>query len=59
VLPGITGWAQINYGHADSLEDTMMKLEYDPYYIKYLSISMDVFILWQTIKTVLLRRGAG
>jgi exopolysaccharide biosynthesis polyprenyl glycosylphosphotransferase len=59
VLPGITGWAQINYGHADSLEDTMMKLEYDLYYIKYLSVSLDVFIVWQTIKTVLLRRGAG
>lgn len=59
VLPGITGWAQVNYGHADSVEDTAVKLEYDLYYIKYLSLSIDLYIMWHTFKIVLLRRGAG
>jgi lipopolysaccharide/colanic/teichoic acid biosynthesis glycosyltransferase len=59
VRPGITGWAQINYEHADSVEDTIKKLEYDLYYIKYLSQSLDLYIIFQTIKTLLLTRGAG
>jgi len=58
VRPGITGWAQINHKYGDSPEDAARKLEYDLYYIKHLSPAMDAFILFHTLKTVLLRRGA-
>ena len=44
VRPGITGWAQINYKYGDSLEDTITKLEYDLYYIKNMSWSLDNYI---------------
>jgi exopolysaccharide biosynthesis polyprenyl glycosylphosphotransferase len=57
VQPGITGWAQINYGYAATVEDTSVKLEYDLYYIKHRSILMDLGILLQTIGTVFGRRG--
>jgi len=56
--PGITGWAQINHKYGDSLEDAARKLEYDLYYMKDLSPSMDAYILFHTLKTVLLSRGA-
>ena len=59
VPPGITGWAQINCGHGDTPEDTRVKLEYDLYYIKHMSQSLDLFIMFQTVKTVLLARDAG
>jgi sugar transferase (PEP-CTERM system associated) len=58
VRPGITGWAQINYKYGDTLEDTIKKLEYDLYYIKNMSLSMDVLIMFHTIKAMLLFRGA-
>ena len=58
VRPGITGWAQINYKYGDTLEDTITKLEYDLYYIKNASFSMDMFIIFRTIKAMLLTRGA-
>jgi sugar transferase (PEP-CTERM system associated) len=58
VRPGITGWAQINYKYGDTLEDTMRKLEYDLYYIKHMSPSLDIFIIFHTIKAMLLSRGA-
>jgi sugar transferase (PEP-CTERM system associated) len=58
VKPGITGWAQINYKYAETLEDTSIKLEYDLYYIKNLSLALDAFIILQTVKTTLLGRGA-
>ena len=57
VKPGITGWAQVNYGYAATVEDTSVKLEYDLYYIKHRSIVMDLAILLQTIGTVFGRRG--
>jgi sugar transferase (PEP-CTERM system associated) len=57
VKPGITGWAQINHGYGDSLEDSRKKLEYDLYYIKNLSIALDAYIVFHTIKTMLLHRG--
>ena len=57
VRPGITGWAQINHKYGDTIEDTIAKLEYDLYYIKYMSFSLDAYIVFQTIKTVLLSRG--
>ena len=58
VRPGITGWAQINYKYGDNLEDTIEKLEYDLFYIKNMSLVMDTYILFHTLKTMLLSRGA-
>ena len=58
VKPGITGWAQINYKYGDTQEDTIRKLEYDLYYIKNMSQSLDSYIIFHTVKTMLLSRGA-
>jgi exopolysaccharide biosynthesis polyprenyl glycosylphosphotransferase len=57
VKPGLTGWAQVNYGYAATVEDTEIKLEYDLYYIKHRSIVMDILIILRTITTVIVRRG--
>jgi len=58
IRPGITGWAQVRYQYGASLEETKQKLEYDLYYIKHLSLSFDLLIMFETIKTIILRRGA-
>jgi sugar transferase (PEP-CTERM system associated) len=58
VPPGITGWAQVRYKYGNTLEDAKEKLQYDLYYIKNLSLGLDVMIMFQTIKIVLLGRGA-
>jgi sugar transferase (PEP-CTERM system associated) len=58
VRPGITGWAQINHKYGDTLEDTVTKLEYDFYYIKNISPSLDAYIIFHTLKTMLLSRGS-
>jgi sugar transferase (PEP-CTERM system associated) len=58
VRPGITGWAQLNYKYGDTLQDTITKLEYDLYYIKNMSMSLDNYIIFHTFKTMLLSRGA-
>jgi sugar transferase (PEP-CTERM system associated) len=58
VRPGITGWAQINYKYGETLEDTMVKLEYDLYYIKHIAFSLDAYIMLHTLKAMLLSRGA-
>jgi sugar transferase (PEP-CTERM system associated) len=58
VRPGITGWAQINFKYGDTMEDTMTKLEYDLYYIKNMSLSLDTYIVFHTIKAMLLSRGS-
>lgn len=57
VKPGLTGWAQVRYSYASSVEDTMEKLQYDLFYIKNMSIVLDLMIMLETVKTVLLRRG--
>jgi lipopolysaccharide/colanic/teichoic acid biosynthesis glycosyltransferase len=57
VKPGITGWAQVNYGYASTIEETIVKLEYDLYYIKNRSFLMDLVILLRTPATVLGLRG--
>jgi len=57
VKPGLTGWAQINYGYVASVTETGVKLEYDLYYIKHRTISMDVQIILRTIGTVVRRTG--
>jgi len=56
--PGVTGWAQIRYTYGASVEDAVEKLQYDLYYIKNLSIALDFVILLETLKTVIMRRGA-
>jgi len=58
VRPGLTGWAQINYSYGANIEDTRMKLEYDLYYIKYHSLSLDLAIVLGTIRVVLSGVGA-
>jgi len=58
IRPGITGWAQVRYQYGASLEETKRKLEYDLYYIKHISLSLDLLIMFETIKTIILRRGA-
>jgi len=58
VKPGITGWAQINHKYGDTLEDTIIKLEYDLYYIKNLAPALDAFIIFHTVKVMLLSRGS-
>ncbi len=58
VRPGITGWAQVRYKYGNTLEDAKEKLQYDLFYIKNASIGLDLLIMFQTIKIVLLGRGA-
>jgi sugar transferase (PEP-CTERM system associated) len=58
IKPGITGWAQICYPYAASEEDALRKLEYDLYYIKNISLRMDLGIIFMTAKTILFQRGA-
>jgi lipopolysaccharide/colanic/teichoic acid biosynthesis glycosyltransferase len=58
IRPGITGWAQVRYKYGASLEETRRKLEYDLYYLKHLSVGLDLLIMFETIKTIILRRGA-
>jgi len=57
VKPGLTGWAQINYGYVANVRETIVKLEYDLYYIKHRTISLDFIIILRTIGTVLRRTG--
>lgn len=57
VKPGLTGWAQINYGYVANVTETAVKLEYDLYYIKHRSLMMDIVIVLRTISTVLSRKG--
>jgi lipopolysaccharide/colanic/teichoic acid biosynthesis glycosyltransferase len=57
VKPGLTGWAQINYGYVSSVTETVVKLEYDLYYIKHRNFAMDFSIILRTIGTVLRRTG--
>jgi lipopolysaccharide/colanic/teichoic acid biosynthesis glycosyltransferase len=58
VKPGITGWAQIRYSYGSTVEDAAQKLEYDLYYVKNMSIFLDLLILISTVQVVLFGRGA-
>ncbi len=57
VKPGLTGWAQVNYSYGDSIDDSLIKLQYDLYYIKHRSIFLDTNIMVKTFSTVLFYRG--
>jgi sugar transferase (PEP-CTERM system associated) len=56
--PGLTGWAQVNYPYGASVEDARQKLEYDLYYIKNQTLVLDLLIVLQTIKIIILGRGS-
>lgn len=58
VKPGVTGWAQVKYPYGANEEDALEKLKYDLYYIKNMSIVIDLIVIFLTVKTVLLGRGA-
>ena len=58
VRPGLTGWAQVRHAYGSTVEDALQKLQYDLYYIKHQSIAFDLFIVLETIKTVVVRRGS-
>ena len=57
IKPGLTGWAQVNYSYGETINDSLIKLQYDLYYIKHRSIFLDVNIIFKTMSTVLLYRG--
>jgi len=57
IKPGLTGWAQVNYSYGATIDDSLIKLQYDLYYIKHRSIFLDVNIIFKTLSTVLLYRG--
>ncbi len=57
MAPGLTGWAQINYPYGASIEDAKQKLQYDLYYMKNQSLSLDATIMFETIKTILFGKG--
>ncbi len=58
LLPGLTGWAQVSHGYAETQDEEIEKLSYDLYYLKHVSFDLDVIISVRTIKTLLLRKGA-
>ena len=58
VRPGLTGWAQIKYQYGSTVEDAKRKLELDLFYIKHLSISLDMVIVFETVKVICLGKGA-
>jgi sugar transferase (PEP-CTERM system associated) len=58
VKPGLTGWAQVKYRYGASIEDATEKLRYDLYYIKHLSVSFDLSIVFDTVKVILFGKGA-
>ena len=58
ILPGLTGWAQVNQGHVTNVDDVTEKLYYDFYYIKYYSIWLDLLIIMRTFRTIVSGHGA-
>jgi lipopolysaccharide/colanic/teichoic acid biosynthesis glycosyltransferase len=58
VKPGVTGWAQVMYGYGATEKDALEKLKYDLYYIKNMSLIMDLMVIFHTVKIVLLGRGS-
>lgn len=58
IRPGLTGWAQVRYGYGSTIEESRHKLEFDLYYLKHMSLGLDLLIMFETIKTIVRRRGA-
>jgi lipopolysaccharide/colanic/teichoic acid biosynthesis glycosyltransferase len=57
VKPGLSGWAQVNQGYSGSEEGQFEKFQFELFYIKNMSILLDLFIVFKTIKTVIQRKG--
>jgi len=57
IKPGLTGWAQVNYSYGESIDESLIKLQYDLYYIKHRSVFLDLSITFKTVTTVLFYRG--
>lgn len=57
VKPGLTGWAQIFYGYGSSVEDALIKLQYDLYYVRHWSLGMDVYVILKTVGVLVRLRG--
>lgn len=57
IKPGLTGWAQVNYSYGETINDSLIKLQYDLYYIKHRSVFLDINIMVKTFSTVLFYRG--
>ncbi len=57
IKPGLTGWAQVNYSYGATINDSLMKLQYDLYYIKHRSIFLDINIVFKTLSTIIFYRG--
>jgi exopolysaccharide biosynthesis polyprenyl glycosylphosphotransferase len=58
VKPGLTGWAQIHYNYANSVEDALYKLQYDFYYVRYWSLWLDLYTMFKTVFVVIQMKGA-
>lgn len=58
IRPGLTGWAQVRFGYGSTLEECREKLEFDLYYIKHMTLGLDLLIMFETIKTIIRRQGA-
>lgn len=58
IRPGVTGWAQVNYQHGATKEDALKKLQFDLYYLKNMSLVLDLHILLRTVRVVLFGKGA-
>ncbi|MDW5267477.1 MAG: TIGR03013 family PEP-CTERM/XrtA system glycosyltransferase [Edaphobacter sp.] len=58
IRPGLTGWAQVRYGYGATLAQSREKLEFDLYYIKHMTLGLDLLIMFETIKTIIRRQGA-
>jgi sugar transferase (PEP-CTERM system associated) len=58
VRPGLTGWAQVRHSYGSTADDALQKLQYELFYIKHMSIAFDLFVILETAKTVLVRRGS-
>ena len=59
VRPGITGWAQVRYGYANTLDEEMEKIRYDFFYLKHMSLWLDLRILFETVRLVFSGRGVA
>ncbi len=57
VKPGITGWAQIHYDYGNTVEDALIKLQYDFYYIRYQSLALDIYTMFRTVGVLFLLKG--
>jgi len=58
VKPGLTGWAQVRYSYGATVEQSVRKLEYDLYYVKNHTLALDILVLFETVRVVMLGEGA-